>query len=341
MILTLKDINKQNNILLIGIGETNKYLMDIVKPETTKEAKDTFGVCDLTDAYELLIKMGATDVFIMNIEKKHDYLNIAIFLQQYDFAYIVPVDVYLSDMFYDPMKNGKKTYYLQYMLEQFYEHNESVIIATDKHASLYQTIDDFLDSMENINRSFKSAKIMNCKYENIIFVANNLMQTNNGNAYLAAMIEATGIDAYPVYANVATATVVFDIDRTDVTTEMAYFKKHRDNSITIENLLNLDIDTSPIKIVFIFRILKYIFRDMNFSDFLGEFYTEYQRKQIERRAKAYMSSYMGYILIAYEINEIYAIESTLHPGAVDVYLKYTVQPINCTETYEVVKKISE
>lgn len=341
MILTLKNINRQNNILLIGIGETNKYLMDIVRPESVAEVKEVFGNCDLVKSYELLANMGATDIYVMNIEKKHDYLNASIFLQPYDFTYIVPIDIFLSDTFYDPMKNGKKTYYLQYMLEQFYERNESVIIATDKHASLYETIDDFLSAMNKVNNDFKSAKIMNCKYENIIFVANNITAINNSNAYLAGMLETSSIDCYPAYANTASTSVVFNIDRADVSTEMAYFKKHMDNSITVENLLNLDIDISPIKIVFIFRILKYIFRDMDFSDFFGEFYSEYQQKQIEKKAEYYMSSYLGYILTDYSIDDIYAVESTTHPGTVDVYLKYTVQPIGCTEQYVVVKKISE
>ena len=51
MITNFHKIDKHKSFLLIGIGETNKYLHEIVKPEYLEEVKNVFGSCELVDAY--------------------------------------------------------------------------------------------------------------------------------------------------------------------------------------------------------------------------------------------------------------------------------------------------
>ena len=79
--------------------------------------------------------------------------------------------------------------------------------------------------------------------------------------------------------------------------------------------------------------------DMDFNDFIGKAYTGYQEKQIERYANDYLDSYVGTYIIGYRILSVYAVPSTSHPGTVNIFLKYKIQPINCTEEYTVEKKI--
>ena len=68
MITSFQKIDKHKSMLLIGIGATNKYYMEVVKPESVEEAVDTFGICDLTDSYQLLIDgHNNADIFLLNI----------------------------------------------------------------------------------------------------------------------------------------------------------------------------------------------------------------------------------------------------------------------------------
>ena len=151
--------DKHNSAVIIGCGKTNKYYCDIVKPESKHEMYEVFGDCDLTDMYSMMIDMGVEDLFVINIEKVHDYITVSQLLAGYDFSYVIPIDINLLDYYYSPSNNAQKTYYLQYMLRQFYNVNESTIIATDTHASMYEDIDAYLNTIEsNISKS-KSLKI--------------------------------------------------------------------------------------------------------------------------------------------------------------------------------------
>ena len=92
MITNFQSIDKYRSTLLIGIGQTNRYLKEIVKPDYTAEAREIFGDCDLVDMYEFLAEgFEDRDIFLLNLENQHDYLTIAYLLDNYDFAYIVPI----------------------------------------------------------------------------------------------------------------------------------------------------------------------------------------------------------------------------------------------------------
>ena len=66
--------DRKNSILIVGVGATNKHYNDIVKPESKKEMIDTFGDCQLTDSYIRALDFGASGIYVMNIEKMHDYI---------------------------------------------------------------------------------------------------------------------------------------------------------------------------------------------------------------------------------------------------------------------------
>ena len=131
--------DRKNSILIVGVGATNKHYNDIVKPESKKEMIDTFGDCQLTDSYIRALDFGASGIYVMNIEKMHDYISASYLISQFDFTYIVPIDVRLSDFYYDPTVNkNKKTYYIQRLMESLYlTGSSSTVITTDDHADLY------------------------------------------------------------------------------------------------------------------------------------------------------------------------------------------------------------
>ena len=75
LIFDLKVNDKNNSTVIIGCGKTNKYYCDIVRPESKNEMRNVFGDCDLTDAYDMMIDMGVSDLFVINIEKVHDCIS--------------------------------------------------------------------------------------------------------------------------------------------------------------------------------------------------------------------------------------------------------------------------
>lgn len=334
----------RNSILLVGIGATNKYYNDIVKPANKAEMLETFGDCDLTDAFNIAIDIGALGVYVMNIEKTHDYISASKLISSMNFTYIVPIDVKLSDFYYDPTANSKKVFYIQYLMKSlYYTGCNSTVIATDNHASLYEDIDTFIDAMNTIRQNFKNAQSNKAQYRNVIFVLNNLNNRNWSNVDLAAMINSTAINEYPVYGTTPDDIgVIFDIDTHDVTTDMCYFKRHVDKSISIENLLNMDSEeSSPMKFEPVNRIQKHIFAgDMDMENYIGKIYTATSQDLILDSLIDYMDQYLGYLLIRYDIKDIAAKLNNNHPGCVSIMVKMNIQPIGCVEKFEVTKIIN-
>lgn len=337
--------DRKNSILIVGVGATNKHYSDIVKPESKKEMIDTFGDCPLTDSYIRALDMGATGIYVMNIEKMHDYISTSTLISQFNFTYIVPIDVRISDFYYDPTINNKnkKTYYIQCLMENLYiTGSSSTVIVTDDHAGLYEDIDAFISAMDKRRQYFKLGKPEKAIYRNVIFVLNNLTYTEWANVDLAAAINTASIDKYPEYKNTKSTDVIFKIDTNDVTTDMAYFKKHADSSISIENLLNMDSDpSSPIKFEPTNRIQKYIFSDdIGVENFIGRPYTSATDELILDAIIKYMDSFLGYLLIKYDIKDISSAKNVNHAGCVSIFVKMSIQPIGCVEKFEVTKIIN-
>lgn len=332
MITSFKTIDKHKSVVIIGIGATNKYYMEVVKPESVEEAQKVFGLCSLTDAYELLADgHEGEDIFLLNIEDMHDYLDAARLLRSYTFSYIVPIDVFLSSNFTDPTKDTMQTYYVQYLLQQTHKDNSSIILATDKHADLYEDVDAFLEDMTDRLQGFKANASTSDVRENIIFVANNLEDVEYANVILARMILNSEVNEYP-YEN-RRRMAVFDIDHTDKVMDMAYFRNHADDSVTVENLLNLSSGESPIKIFTNYRICVYIGRELSFDDFIGSLYTMYRKQQIALKVDTYLDQMVGVLITAYKIDDVYAEEDPFHPGTVRIILKYSIRPVGCTERF--------
>ena len=332
MITNFQKIDKHKSVLLIGIGATNKYYMEIVKPESVEEAEKAFGICNLTDSYILLHDGHEdADIFILNIEDVHDYLDAARLLRSYRFSYIVPIDVYLSSHFTDPTADTMKTYYLQYLLNQSHRDNSSIILATDQHAELYENVDAYLDEMASRLQDFKANTVSNDQKENIVFAANNILGVSYANVILARMILNSEVNEYPYETK--TRKAVFDIDRTDKVLDMAYFRNHADGTMTVENLLNLSSGQSPIKIFTFYRICVFIGREMSFEDYVGSTYSVYRKQQIAQEIDKYLGRLEGLLITQYKIDEVYAEEDILHPGSVRIVVKYSIRPVGCSERF--------
>lgn len=348
MHFSFNEKDRKNSMLIVGVGATNKYYGDIVKPESKQEMIDVFGDCQLTESYIRAFNAGATGIYVMNIEKMHDYISASSLISQVDFTYIAPIDVRISDFYFNPTakSNTNKTYYIQYLMEELYrKSSQSTVIATDDKADLYEDIDAFINTMNKRRDAFKATESRQSQYRNAIFVLNNLSNSKWSNVDLAAAIITSQINKYPSFNNfnndIAT-DVIFDIDTNDITTDMAYFKKHIDTTISIENLLNMDSNpSSPIKFEPTNRIQKYIFADeIGIEDFIGRIYTDATDELILDKVIKYMDTFLGYLLIRYDIKDISSAKNMSHPGCVSIYIKMNIQPIGCVEKFEVTKIVN-
>lgn len=320
-------VNKNKTLLIIGKAKKNWAPKEIVLAYDEEEVKKNYKGGDLVDAYLRAKEMGVTDIFLMNIQKDSDYFDILDTLKDNDFAYIVFSSLYLSDTFHDVVDSHKRIHsFYAYFLGYISKSNNTTFVVTDKHASLYEDIDTYLDDMREIKNTFLSRCSGRAQLNNIIFVMNNLKGNKYANIDLAASLVISDLNEYPSYGF---NDVVFHIDPWDNLEDIAYFRDNVTRETTIENLINLSQGTTPEKVVFIDRIIKALKREMDFSEFKGRFYSEYQKLLLNQKLETYLSSLLGYTLRDYNIDSIEAFKNG--PAAIQLVARLSLYPINCLE----------
>ena len=162
----------------------------------------------------------------------------------YDFDYFIPIDIYLSDKFYNPITN-KEQYYAEYFLEQFALVNSlTTTIMTERHASLYKDFDQYISTMTKIETEFKEefehekSVFLEQNGNNLNFVYNNLNNIPFSNVVFGALYV---IRDYAKYLSpLSGVSVVFDLDYNDIQGLRAmYFKtNYYAGNTTLENPMN-------------------------------------------------------------------------------------------------------
>ena len=225
----------------------------------------------------------------------------------------------------------RRVYYFQYLLQSLYRNLSlgSTIIVTDAHASLYETIDDFLDDMAAKRTSLNSVKMSTDFFSNVIFVYNNLSKVPYSNVVLAGMIVGTNPNEYP--STTKSFSSIFHIDYTDNIFDIAYFQTHPNNTTTIENLLTLLPSNAPEKVFTTYRICLYIDKELDYSSFAGTRYTAYKKYQIENLIDRYLASITNYLITDYNILSVTAYLDPDRTGCVKIKAKYEIYPINSAE----------
>lgn len=287
----------------------------------------------ITKSYYTAKFLGVPTIFTMSYRNYSDFTAISSIFQQNDFGYIVPVDIYLSEYYNNPYRGNIRTYYLQYLWEQLPYDSNNIILATDKHASLYEDMDAFLTDMSGKILSLKQHVLPSVNLRNFIMVDNNLKDCNWANLIVASLLAVSDIPDYPkIPEGLTISDPIFTIAPIDVTDEQVYFAKHTGNTITIENLLNFDVKgvTKP---VIVDKILRYMMRTFDFQEFLGKPYSEVRRVKIQRKLQDYLEEWKDYILVDYKIDSVSAEYDPKVPGTVRIICRYRVQPKNTIEWY--------
>ena len=313
--------NIHNNILIVGKATTKYGLLEVLYWDNPDTVDKCYGAdSNLAKAFHEAYNMGVTSIFLLNVQKKRDNLEIIEILRQNDFAYVAFTDLYASDTFVDAADPNAIHNYFAYILGTIGLDHESVFMVTDKHASLFENIDDFIDYMNNTTSTFIEMCSGMANRENIIIVANNLVNHEYANVTLAASICTTEVNAYPTYDF---GNAFFYIDQTDSPTDFAYFKNQAQISTTVENLINCK-DSGAEKVFPVSRVIKYIKRSLDFDEFKGRFYTKIIKMRINKKLDEYLKSITGSIINDYEIYDVIAYKGD--PGTIKIMCYYAVQP---------------
>lgn len=326
-------VSKHNNILLIGKAANNNRLKEIVYAENYKDVQKEFGDSDLTSAFKLAKDMGAPYVFLMNLRYNYQLFDVAEVLAQNDFAYIVPVNTYLSDL-YDDEIGERRISYIEYLLEQCRHRNETVFLVTDKHASMYEDLDVYLEAMNAVDEDFRMNMDYSVDPENILFVLNNLENHAMANVALAAAICSTPMKDYP-QADFGPA--IFSIDAYEDIGNVAYFMNHTVRTTTVENLVNY-CGGVPQRSFTISRIVKAVIREVDFHEFIGEHYSSVQLVTLRQKLERYLESLIGTMIYRYEIISVSPYR-TEESGVINIETKFDIWPISSFEKVHIDKDV--
>ena len=134
----------ENAMLVIGISP-NKYRVGEIIPSGNEEyVKDNFGSASCFYKVVKTINRfnNAAQIYLLNLDTWHDLINMSELIAEMEFDYIVPLNLYIDEKYYDE-RFGKTVTYTQMLLRAL-SHTVSTVIMTGKEARAYETLDDFL-----------------------------------------------------------------------------------------------------------------------------------------------------------------------------------------------------
>ena len=320
----------ENSILLVGLG-TNKFkLNEIVETTDLDYIKNNFGADScFFKASVLAEKFGQNhDLYILNLDTWEDIKYQEEILLDLNFDYIVPLDLYIDDSYYDRYYQKKLTYSQLILL--LLHKTVTTMVLTGPHAKDYENLDAFLNSeterLNNVEYRFD-----NLRKNGMIYVANILANYTYANVILATMLANTDYGEYS--ASSILESPVFDIDYSDVSNRMVYFKSNYLTGTTVENLVNFDKNYIT-RLVPVYKIIKYFyFHRADLDKFIGLAYTEYRKLKIQEELFKFLDSLVGWIIYKYELISITVVSNEY--GSVDILLKYNIWPKFTTEKYTI------
>lgn len=320
----------ENSILLVGLG-TNKFkLNEIVETTNLDYIKNNFGADScFFKASVLAEKFGQNhDLYILNLDTWEDIKYQEEILLDLNFDYIVPLDLYIDDSYYDRYYQKKLTYSQLILL--LLHKTVTTMVLTGPHAKDYENLDAFLNSeterLNNVEYRFD-----NLRKNGMIYVANILANYTYANVILATMLANTDYGEYP--SSSILESPVFDIDYSDVSNRIVYFKSNYLTGTTVENLVNFDKNYIT-RLVPVYKIIKYFyFHRADLDKFIGLAYTEYRKLKIQEELFKFLDSLVGWIIYKYELISITVVSNEY--GSVDILLKYNIWPKFTTEKYTI------
>jgi len=329
-----KYIDKESNIVILGPATTEQYKGILMQFSSDEEVYKAYGSSILYDAFKYAKLASIKSIFLINTLTPQDYIKAANKLQYHDFVFIVPIGINFSDMFYNKIEK-RNMYYCEYFLNRL-SNSRSSIIMTDAHASLYYDIDHYINDMMNkIVKVRIKTKTSLVHGNNLYFVGNLLEDYPYANLVLAITLLSTNLNDYPSSTEFGKA--VFDIDDFDISEdEFIYFKNNFLIDTSIENFKNFYFKNDAVKIGTVDRVIKYIERNLDFSQYYGRIYTNHIKLSLYKFLNDFLQQLKGTVIKNYQINSIQNRKKNnkeIIKG--NLILDFSIVPYNSLETHVV------
>jgi len=295
-------IDKESNIVILGPATTEQYKGMLMQFSNDEEVYKAYGPSILYNAFKYAKLESIKSIFLINALTPQDYIEAANKLQYHDFVFVVPIGINFSDMFYNKVEK-KNMYYCEYFLNRLSD-SKSSIVMTDAHASLYYNIDHYIDDMMNkIIKVRIKTKTSLIHGNNLYFVGNLLEDHPYANLVLATTLLSTNLNDYP--SSTEFGQTIFNIDNFDISEdEFIYFKNNFLIDTSIENFKNFYFKNNAVKIGTVDRVIKYIERNLDFSQYYGHIYTSHIKLSLYKSLNNFLQQLKGTIIESYQINSI-------------------------------------
>lgn len=317
--------SSKKNILIIGSALNNNQAKIILNPLNDKSANQIYGEnSPLAMAYKTAYDItNDSNIYTVNCPISTDFIEIIDTIINYNFDYIVPIDIYLEDTFINPI-DEKVTYFCNYYIERLgIVENLATLIMTDRSSYLYDSIDDYILATKKAFKKYSNSSmhILEKYGSNMVFVLNNLLDSFNSNVLLAAILSTNTFTKYP---NSVPCKTHFDIDSFDLNnSNFVYFKYcENTNTCTVENLKNLRTEEDIYKWVLIDEAIKYVIRHLDLEEFRGKLYSPYVELQINTRVKKLMEDMKSIVFKSYTIESIRFVKTAPAVGYINIKLSF-------------------
>lgn len=337
---TTQQINENKKILILGKASSSLKAREIRLINNLDDALSTYGDSDLYNAFKQLYDLNIKNVYLCNCYSESDYIRIIDKVIHYDFDYLIPINLYLSDTFYNPITDNED-YYFSYFIEQLSSVNSlTTVIATDKHADLYEDFDHYIFSMEDVEKEFiqyndlNKRKLFKQYGNNLNFVYNNLKSIPFANVILGALYCNRDYSEY--FASLNDLSVVYNIDNFDVTELRAmYFRyNYYNENITLENPLNFKTTNDIYANALIDDVIKRVIRQIDMGEFKGRLFNPYTSISIESKLNKKLRNLKGTLFKSFEIEGIDFITTDVSSGYIQI--NFTIVPYGSIENINVI-----
>lgn len=336
----IQNINNSKKILLAGKASSSLKAREILSPSNKEEALSLYGEADLYEAYCLLYDLGISNIYTVNCFADSDYIRLMDKLIHYDFDYFVPINLYLSDKFYNPIVNDNQ-YYASYFLNQLDTVNSlTTVLMTERHASLYEDFDQFSISMLTIENDFinsyslTKSSLLDKYGNNLNFVYNTLENIPFANVVLGALYCTRNYAEY--FNSLKNVSVVLDLDSNDLAGSRAMYFKYNSykDDITIENTFNFRKTNDIYSNALIDDVIKRVIKEVDLSEYKGKLYNPYIAMQIEMDTKRKLSNLKGKLFKNFNIEKISFKKVDKTSGYIVV--DYSIKPYGTLEDINIV-----
>lgn len=322
-------IKEEDSILIVGKGNSEYKNKQIIKCDYIEDVETIYGKnSDLTNAFKEAKEVGANHIYICNCFLFTDYIELLKEINNYEFAFIVPL-FYFSETY---KTNFNTEVYLCELYSNIITNKMTQLIFTEKHASLYEDLESYIETINSINDLFKSKSKDKLTYgDNMCFVLNNLKNYNFANVVLAGILTQSNFKNYP---QKDVGEVIFEINNYDLyDQEIIYFAYNDLTKTTIENFQNYRKKTDAEKFVPIHLIVQKISKALDFSEFSGKLFTPYMQIKIEKQINYKMDYFVNKLIESYKILNINYVTSK--DNKIIIYIYISIKPYNSIENIDI------